>query len=595
MSTLDLGIIGNCNFSALVESGGRIVWCCQPQFDGDPVFNALLTNDPSGERGGFFDLALDGEVDRDQRYIENTAVLVTTLTAADGSCLRITDFAPRMRQRSRIFRPSTLVRHVQPLSGTPRITVKVRPTFEYGAEAPRITRGSNHIRYVGPNLVLRLTTDATVSYVMEETPFQLRRPLTFLLGEDETVSGSVSEISRSWYDATVNYWRDWARSLSVPFEWQDAVIRAAITLKLCTFEETGAVIAAATTSVPEAANTVRCWDYRYCWLRDSYFVIHALNRLSATLTMEHYLEFITNVVATSTVEDLRPLYSIALQRDLTEHTVEALPGYRGNGPVRVGNEAYLQKQNDVYGSVVLSLTQSFFDRRLTQPGDISLFRQLEALGEKAAEAFDTPDAGIWELRTRESVHTFSAVMCWAAVDRLARIAAHLGLADEARRWQHRAAEMRAVIEERAWNPSLGAFTSTFEGDELDASQLLLHELGFLRADDPRFVSTVDAIGKRLRMGNHLLRYAAPDDFGMPETAFTICTFWYIEALASIGQLDEARSLFEYILECRNPLGLLSEDIDPETGELWGNFPQTYSMVGLITCAMRLSKNWEEAY
>ena len=595
MSTLNLGIIGNCNFCALVEPGGRIVWSCLPHFDGDPVFNALLTNDPAGERGGYFDLALEGEIDRDQRYLENTAVLVTTLTAEDGSCLRITDFAPRMRDQGSIFRPSTLVRHVQPLSGSPRITVRLRPTFEYGSEKPSVTRGSNHIRYIGPNMVLRLTTDATISYVVDETPFFLRRPLTFILGEDATVSGSVSQISRTWYDATVNYWQDWTRSLSIPFEWQQAVIRAAITLKLCTFEETGAVIAAATTSVPEAADTERCWDYRYCWLRDSYFVIHALNRLSATLTMEHYLEYITNVVAASAGEDLHPLYSIALQRDLEERTVDALPGYRGNGPVRVGNEAYLQKQNDVYGSVVLSLTQSFFDRRLTQRGDATLFRQLEALGEKAVELFDTPDAGIWELRTRQSVHTFSAVMCWAAAHRLARIAAHLGLADQTRRWQHRADGMRSMIEARAWNPTLKAFTSTFDGEDLDASQLLLHELGFLEADDPRFVSTVHAIGERLRMGNHLLRYAAPDDFGVPKTAFTICTFWYIEALAAIGEMEEARSLFEYILDCRNPLGLLSEDIDPKTSELWGNFPQTYSMVGLITCAMRLSKSWEEAY
>jgi len=595
MSSLELGIIGNCNFGALVDQGGRILWACLPHFDSDPIFANLLNDDPAGEKSGFFDVLLDGETAQEQRYLDNSAVIVTTLTAADGSAIQITDFAPRFRQYDRMFRPATIVRHIRPLAGQPRVTIRLRPCFEYGSAPARQTRGSNHIRYVGPNQVVRLTTDAPIAYIANETPFVLQRDVTLFLGEDESLTGSIAQTGRVFFDATVAYWRDWTRSLSIPFEWQDQVLRAAITLKLCTFEETGAVIAAMTTSVPEAPGTVRCWDYRFCWLRDSYFVIHTLNRLSATRTMEHYLDYITNIVGATGDSELRPLYAISLKEDLTERSVEGLAGYRGNGPVRVGNEAYLQRQNDVYGSVVLSLTQSFFDRRLGRRGDDSLFRQLEVLGEKAVKAFDTPDAGLWELRTRESVHTFSAVMCWAAADRLARIAGSLDLLDDANRWQGHADRMRATIEARAWNEELQAFVATFDGAELDASQLLLHELGFLKADDPRFAATVDAIGRGLKHGNHLFRYINADDFGVPETAFTICTFWYIEALAAIGRKQEAREMFEYALSCRNKLGLLSEDIDPATGELWGNFPQTYSMVGLITCAMRLSRTWEDGF
>jgi GH15 family glucan-1,4-alpha-glucosidase len=432
------------------------------------------------------------------------------------------------------------------------------------------------------------------SYILDQTWFLLDAPVSMLLGADESLTDSIPETARVFFDDTVRYWRDWTRSLNIPFEWQDEVIRSAITLKLCTFEETGAVIAAMTTSIPEAPNSQRNWDYRYCWLRDAYFVVHTLNRLSATRTLEHYLRYIQNIVAkTAEGAVLQPLYSITLDDRIEERIVDTLPGYRGMGPVRVGNAAYLQVQHDVFGSVILAVAQSFFDTRLTRMGDEALYRQLARLGRVAVERFDVPDAGIWELRTRASVHTFSALMCWAAADRLARIATVLGLDDEAADWRAHAETMHARICDEAWSDELGGFSATFGGQDLDASLLLIHELGFLKGDDPRYVGTVEAIEKGLKRGNHVFRYDAPDDFGTPEVAFTVCTFWFIEALAAIGRKDEARQMFEEILACRNSLGLLSEDVDPVTGELWGNFPQTYSMVGLIKCAMRLSRPWED--
>ena len=288
------------------------------------------------------------------------------------------------------------------------------------------------------------------------------------------------------------------------------------------------------------------------------------------------------------------MYGISGQSTLEERTVDTLPGYRGMGPVRVGNQAYRQIQNDVYGAVVLSATQQFFDQRLARTGGRQEFERLEALGARAVELFDQPDAGLWEYRGRQGVHTYSSVMCWAACDRLSRIGAHLHLSDRAEAWESKANGIRETIIARAWNADKNSFVATFGGDQLDASLLTLPDLGFIRAEDPKFLATLAAVEKELRRGPYVFRYTSSDDFGTPQTAFNICTFWYINALAAVGRDAEARVLFSNMLDRRNALGLLSEDLDPDTGELWGNFPQTYSMVGVITAAMRLSQTWEEA-
>jgi GH15 family glucan-1,4-alpha-glucosidase len=594
MSSLDLAVIGNCSYGALLDQRARVVWSCMPRFDSDPIFCTLLNDGPDPE-AGFFEIELLDIAITEQSYEHNTAVVTTTLIDEGDGAIEIVDFAPRFKQFGRAFRPTMLVRQVRPVSGAPRIRVRIRPTHGYGQHRPEITRGSNHLRYVMPGLTLRLTTNMPVTYLQEETAFVLESPITLILGPDESLHRSVTDTGREFYEKTTDYWREWVRHLALPFEWQDAVIRAAITLKLSSFEETGAIIAAMTTSIPEAAGSERNWDYRYCWLRDSYFVVHALNRLGVTRTMESYLGFITNVVASSGTGNLQPMFGIALEKTLEESTVDSLAGYRNMGPVRVGNHAYTQIQNDGYGSVILACAQSFFDSRLVRRGDVALFRRLEGLGEQAAKLWDQPDAGLWELRTRQGVHTFSSVMCWAACSRLAKIAARLGLTERAQYWQEHGDRIHEEILKHAWNADLDSFVATFGGDEADASLLLLAELGFLPRDDPRFSGTLTHIEKTLLRGKYMFRYTAPDDFGEPETSFTFCTFWYIDALAAVGRIDEARELFENILARRNPMGLLSEDLDPETGELWGNFPQTYSMVGLINSAMRVSKPWEEVF
>ena len=593
MSTLDLAVIGNCGFSALIDRQAKIVWSCVPRFDGDPVFCALLDG---ADEVGLCDIVLDDFTRSEQYYQHNTAVLVTTLYDTHGSAVEITDFAPRFKQLGRIYRPVMIVRQIRPVIGNPRIRIRLRPAADYGSRKPETTHGSNHIRYLLPASTLRLTTDVPISFLLEEVPFVLEESCTLLLGPDETLNRPIAEAGRTFREETAEYWREWTRFLSLPFEWQSEVIRAAITLKLCAFEETGAIIAAMTTSIPEAPDSGRNWDYRFCWLRDAYFVVHALNRLGATRTMEEFLRYITNVAASAEDGHLQPVYSITLGAKLTERIETALVGYRGMGPVRVGNQAFEHKQNDVYGSVILAAAQMFFDQRLAQPGNVRIFERLEAIGEQAVLVYDKPDAGLWEFRSIAKVHTFSAVMCWVACDRLARIAARLGLEARVAHWRDHADTIHAVICRKAWNPQINSFVESFgNGGDVDASLLLLHDLGFLDGKDPRFVGTVEAIEARLREGDCVFRYRTPDDFGLPETSFTICTFWYIDALAAIGRTDEARRLFENILSCRNHVGLLSKDLDPDTRESWGNFPQNYSMVGMISSAMRLSKPWEEAF
>ena len=591
MTSLDLALIGNGAIGAFVDPTAVITWACFPRFDGDPMFCSLL-NGP-----GAFTVELLECERTEQRYIRNTPVVVTRMTDSAGGAIEITDFAPRFELHGRVFSPMMIVRRVQRLAGHPRIRVRCKPAQNYGQPLNGITSGSNHIRYVGNALVLRLTSDVPVSAILEENAIFLDDALTLVLGPDETLQERADDVSKRFLAETVAYWRDWVRSLAIPFEWQDAVIRAAITLKLNVFEDTGAIVAALTTSIPEAADSSRNWDYRYCWLRDAYFVVDALNTLGATQTMERYLQFILNIVAegAGAGRPLDPVYTTTGHRLPPERSVESLVGYRGIGPVRVGNQAAEQRQHDVYGSSILAATHVFFDRRLVHQGDESLFRRLEPLGERCIKLFDQPDAGLWELRGKTQVHTFSAVMCWVGCERLGRIATHLGLTDRAAYWCTKARELHEVIAKRAWNPKLGTFVATFDGDTLDASLLQLNEHFFVADDDPRFVATVRAIGKELRRGEFVFRYTTADDFGTPANAFLVCTFWYINALAAIGERDEARRLFEYALGCRNQHGLLAEHIDPKTREQWGNFVQTYSMVGLISSAIRLSQRWDQAF
>ena len=586
------GIVGNGQITALVRADGAISWCCWPRPDGDPVFCSLLR--PRNAWGTFRVALVDQVADEcTLAYERNTAVLVSSARDARGNVMKVTTWCPRYMRRGRLYRPPMLVRRLEPVAGRPAVRIELRPSADYGARAFTRQLGSHHVRFLDASQSLRVTTDAPVSYLTEDRIFVLERPIDLVMSEDETLGAPAHEIADETLRATLRYWQEWVRGLAVPFEWQEETIRAAITLQLCTYEDNGAVLAAPTTSIPEAADSGRNWDYRYCWLRDAYFTVQALNRLGATGAMESYLRYLDDIVASEAGSRLQPVYGITGERELTERVVSSLGGLDGKGPVRVGNQAYQQRQFDVYGSVILAATQSFYDQRLERPGDVAQFHRLEVLGESAVPLFGEPDAGIWEFRGIERAHTLTAAMSWAACDRLARIGARLQLPDRSQYWRVRADALRIQLLERAWNESRGSFSATLDGDVVDASLLLLPELGIVTWRDPRFVGTLTTIERELRVGDFLLRYRHADDFGEMAVAFIVCSFWWANALAGTGQMEAARALFRKLLAVRNCVGLLSEDVDPRTGGLWGNFPQTYSMVGIITTAMRLSKRWED--
>jgi GH15 family glucan-1,4-alpha-glucosidase len=591
-ASLDLALIGNCAISALLDRRARIVWSCMPRFDGDPVFCALLDSAQGVGLDGTMAVELENFARSEQRYDEGTAIVRTRLFDASGMGIEIVDFAPRFLERDRVFRPAQLVRRVRPLSGHPRVRFIVRPRNDWGANEPGRTRGSNHLRFIGTSGTLRLTTSVPLTYVIAETWVSLHGPVSMLLGPDETLSGGIDDTARYFEEQTSLYWRHWTRRLALALEWQEAVIRSAITLKLCQYEETGAIVAAMTTSIPEAPGSGRNWDYRYCWLRDAFFVVRALNSLGELGTMEDYLRWLHDVVRGAVDGRIQPLYGIGLEPDLPERIVPNLSGYRAMGPVRVGNQAYEHSQHDVYGNVVLGAAQAFHDLRLFRRADANDFAAFERMGDRAWALHDQPDAGIWELRTRSRVHTSSALMCWAACDRLSKIGRALGRADRASHWTGRADIIRTRILEQSWSEKRQAFVESFGGSDLDASVLLMAEVGFIDVRDQRFIRTVAALEAALCDGPFMRRYEAADDFGRPETTFNVCSFWRIDALSRIGRSDQAREIFEALLARRNHVGLLSEDIAPASGELWGNFPQTYSMVGIVNGAMRLSKPWD---
>lgn len=591
---LELWPIGNCQVSALVDSEGSFAWGCVPRVDGDPVFCSLLNGDQRED--GVWRFEIEGQVSATQHYRRNTPILVTRLESEDGSAVEIHDFCPRFERSGRMYRPVAFTRILRPVAGTPRLRMVLTPMKNYGGTRAETTNGTNHIRYLVEPQALRLSTDAPIGYVLEDRTFRLEHDIHFFLGPDEPFVGNLRSEVRQMEALTEKYWTHWTRGLHIPLEWQDEVIRCAIALKLCQHEETGAIVAALTTSVPEAPNSERNWDYRFCWIRDSYYTVQALNRLGALDVLEKYLAYLRNIIDGAKGGHIQPLYSVMGQSELNEGQETALAGYRGMGPVRRGNAAFKQVQHDCYGQIVLPTVQGFFDRRLLRMADERDFESLEQVGEMAWAMHDQPDAGLWEFRTRQEVHTYSAVMCWAACDRLANVADRLGREDRCRFWRQRADAIRAKIESEAWvenGEEGGHYGASFESDYLDASLLQMVELRFLSPDNERFLSTFAAVERDLRRGDHMLRYAAEDDFGAPETAFNVCTFWLIEALHLVGRDAEARVLFETMLSHTTRSGLLSEDLDYDTGELWGNFPQTYSLVGVINCAGLLSKPWSE--
>jgi GH15 family glucan-1,4-alpha-glucosidase len=581
----ELALIGNCQVAALVRCDGAIVWSCMPRFDAEPVFGSLL--DPDG--GSFSIAPADGSMGQ-QRYLENTNVLETRFETPDGA-FRVLDFAPRFRLFDRMFRPTKIIRVVEPLSGTPRIVARCDPRDGWAKTVPRRELGSSHISF-GARGELRLTTDVPLAYLEVAQPFVLTRRRHFVLAWGAPVEEPLEPLCERFLRETERYWQTWVKHCDVPSRYQREVIRSALALKLHCFEDTGAIVASVTTSIPESPGCGRTWDYRYCWLRDAYYALDAFRLLGHFEEREGFVEFLLNVAGSAADLKLAPLYRIDGRLDLEERVQAGWRGFGGEGPVRVGNAAFEHVQNDVFGELVLALAPAFLDERFSAEQTHASFDLLKRLANRALAVAGQPDASIWELRTESTPQTFSGLMCWAAVDRVHRVA--LRRAPElAAELATGAATVHRQVLSQAWSNQLEAFASSYGGHATDASLLQMINLRFLPPGDPRMQSTIAAIRRELERDGWLQRYASDDGFGKPTVAFVICTFWLVEALARSGRRVEAAEIFERALGAQSPTGLLSEDWDPTTRTMSGNYPQAYSHVGLIHAAFAAAPPWSE--
>jgi GH15 family glucan-1,4-alpha-glucosidase len=582
----DLAIIGNCQYSALIDRSGSIVWCCLPRFDAEPVFSTLL----DAEAGGCFTIGPAGSEPGTQRYLTNTNILETTFRT-DTGVFRVIDFAPRFLQHDRFFRPTQIVRIVEPIEGTPRIRVRCDPRLGWSKAAPARLVGSNHIRFEGFASPLRLTTNIPLSYI-DSAPFALTGRRHLVLAWGPPLEESLLSACDRFLAETTRYWQRWVKHCNVPPHFQQEVIRSALVLKLHCFEDTGAIVAAMTTSIPEAPGSGRTWDYRYCWLRDASYALSAFRLLGHFEEREQFSHYLLNIAASAPPDlSLAPLYRIDGSSDLGESILDAWPGYESNGPVRVGNAAASQLQHDVFGEMVLALAPIFLDDRFFAERSIQALDLLEGLTEKAIAVAGTPDAGIWEYRTDFRPQTFSSLMCWAAAERMTRVAE--------RHRPARAAAFRAAAEKiqgeivaRAFRDDCNSFVSSYGGSDLDAALLQMAPLRFLSPHDRRLHGTIDAIWQRLSRDGWLLRYRK-DEMGATNVAFIICTFWLVEALGMVGRPEEAQRIFESARKAMSPLGLLAEDYETHSLRMWGNFPQAYSHVGLIHAAFAASPPWSD--
>ena len=586
MQLADLGLVGNCQSAALIARDGAIAWSCLPRFDSAPIFASLL----DAKHGGTFRIgAADGRPGA-QRYLPNTNVLETRFEDADGA-FRVLDFMPRFHQHGRTFRPTKLVRIVEPLRGTPRINVVCDPILGWSRARPRREQGSHHVAWHGYPAHLRLTTDAPLSY-LDAGPFALTERKHFVLSWDAPVEEPLEPLCQRFLEETTRYWQQWVKHCDVPAHYQEEVIRSALALKLHCFEDTGAIIAAVTTSLPEAPGARRNWDYRYCWLRDAFYTLGAFRLLGHFEEREQFLGFLLNIASSTKELDLAPLYRIDGKSDLAESTLEHWPGFLDNQPVRVGNGAALHRQHDVVGEMVLALTPLFLDARFREHVTPQVLDLVGRLADKAIAVAGQPDAGIWEVRNEWRPQTFSSLMCWAAAERMSRIAA-LHRPEAAAAYAAAAARLRAEILSRAVHPARGCLVADYGGTEVDAALLQAITLNFLPPGDPVAANTVQAVRADLEAHGWLKRYRTHDGLGVPSVAFTLCTFWLVEALARLGRIEEARAVMSRVADIRAPLGLLSEDVDPQSGVMWGNFPQAYSHVGLIHAAFSASPRWAD--
>ncbi|GMQ33936.1 glycoside hydrolase family 15 protein [Algoriphagus taiwanensis] len=578
----DSGLIGNCSYIAHIQKNTNVSWLCFPRFDSDFVFGSMLDK----ERGGEFTILPEEDFESTQNYLENTNILETTIKSKQGS-YRVTDFAPRFKNFDRYFKPLMLIRKLEPLEGAPKVKITCKPVWERGAKQLTPSMGSNHIRYMGQDQEIRLTTNAPLSYICEGKAFVLQRPVYLVFTYGRPLEAPVESTSERFLQATTEYWQSWVKSTSISTFHQRLVLRSALILKIHQYEDTGAIIAASTTSLPESPGSTRNWDYRYCWIRDSYYTLTSFNSVGHFEELEKYFEYIQNL-PTGADGRYQPLYSITGDSLLTEE-ISDLQGYLGNQPVRFGNQAYTHIQNDLYGQVLVSLLPLYSDQRFTAKEKSYSEPMIMNLLDKIEKTMHEKDAGLWEFRNLAQEHCYTFLFHWAGACAAAKIGTRLKnnlMYDKAIRLRDEAVKKI----EACYLPDRKAYAQAIGSKHMDASTLQLITMGYFGRDIQRANDHLKALEEDLLAKDYLFyRYKHMDDFGVPETTFLICAFWYIEALACVNRLDEAIEGFETLTKYCNHLNLFSEDVDQATGSQWGNFPQAYSHVGLMNAAFRIGK------
>jgi len=586
----NIGIIGNCSYIAYITERGEVCWLCLPRFDSGFLFGSLLDKKKGGD---FSILPADNQFDTRQYYLENTNILCSEFTNSSG-IYRIIDYAPRFYQYDRYFKPLMLFRKIEIISGNPKIVIRCNPVGDYGALQPSVVMGSNHIRYLGIGPQVRLTTSLSINHILEEKPIVLSETAYCAFTYGIPLEASLVATAEDFLEKTRAYWLSWVKTTSVGNIFQEHIIRSALALKLHQYEDTGGIIASGSMGLPEAFGSGRNWDYRYCWLRDAFYTLNAFNTIGHFEELERYFYYIRNIISEER-EKIQPLYGITGAKEIVEREIE-LEGYRNNRPVRVGNDAYSHVQNDVYGQVLVSLLPLYIDKRLSSsPGKTPDMMIINWLLDKISSTMNEPDSGIWEFRNKQQRHCYTFLFHWAGSMAAKKIAEHQNDKKLLRRARNLASLASRQIE-ACYNPIKQAYCQAIESDQVDASCFQLIISHYLKPNSIRTKNHLKALERELSAdGGLIYRYRHCDDFGAPKSAFLVCSFWYVESLACIGQIEKAIGVFEKLLSYSNHLKLFSEDIDPATGSQMGNFPQAYSHVGLMNAASRIGKKLDLPY
>lgn len=586
MENYNYGVIGNCTSAALVSDTGDIVWSCLPAFNSPSVFASILDEN----KGGYFKILVDESYSISQRYLNKTNILITEYSNG-VDCFELIDFMPRYKfGDEKYYAPPDFARYIKLISGTPKFRVDYKPRLEY---AKPNMQSDIYLDYIKS-----YTTEGAYNSIYLYSNFDNHdiisgKELTvcsnsfFLIAYDQKLLCQSTSHVYLLLQRTKTYWLNWSDATKKYSEFNKEILRSALTLKLLSYQKTGAVLAALTTSLPESIGEVRNWDYRFCWIRDASMIVRVLVDLGHLKVTKNFMNFIINIIPLK-AEKMQIMYGIDYKKKLKESILDHLSGYENSKPVRIGNAAYRQKQHDIFGILMDVIYSQFTIFESSIERSENMWTITKGIVHRVERNWKTTDRGIWELRSNPKHFTISKILCWVAVDRAIKIANYLDRYEFITAWEVLAEKIRADIMKKAWNEKLGAFTQYYGSERMDASNLLMETYGFIEKDDPKFVSTVQATYKELCHEDLMYRYISEDDFGKPSSSFTICSFWMVNSLYKIGERKKARYMFKKLLSYSNHLGLFGEDIDFNSKRQLGNFPQAYSHLALIQTAITIS-------